>query len=98
MRFIYYELKETFWQEFTVAEPFGELAVRDTYNRVFGELKNNVEYVTELVMVLKLKIWSLYGKNASIARVYNELWMEADWWCVENLKGEDLSYFFNVTD
>lgn len=93
------EFKTTFWMDFSIADAFGESAVRDTYKRAFNEWKNNVEYVTELVIVLNWKIWQHYEKqNEALTKVYDELWKEADAWCMDNLKGDDLTYFLKTTD
>lgn len=93
-----YKPKTTFWQDFTIADAFGEKAVKDTYKRAFKEWKSNIEYLTELVMVLNWKIWQLAPINESLARVYEELWGEADQYCMDNLKGEELKYFLRTTD
>lgn len=93
------EFKTTFWLDFTIADKFGTKAIKDTYNRAFGEWKSNVEYVTELVIVLNHKIWQHYENgNNSYAALYDELWRECDNWCVDNLKGDDLDYFYATTD
>ena len=93
-----YQPKTTFWQDFSVAEWYGEKAIRDTYKRAFKEWKSNIEYLTELVMILNWKIWQLAEVNEPIAKVYNELWEEADKYCLDNLTGEDLKYFLRTTD
>ena len=46
----------------------------------------------------KVKIWKHYEKNREYAELYNTLWGKADAYACENLKGEELSYFFRVTD
>ena len=93
-----YTQKTTFFEDFSIADNFGESAIRDTYKRAFNGWKNNIEYLTELVMVLNWKIWQWYEKNEAIAKVYNELWEKADAWCCENLKGDDLAYYYRTTD
>lgn len=93
-----YETKTTFWSDFTIADAFGVEAIRDTYTRAFEEWKNNIEYVTELVVVLNHKIWQWYEKDEGIARVYNDLWMELDNWVCENYKDKELEYYIRVTD
>ena len=93
-----YECKTSFWEDFSIADCLGISAIKDTFNRAFNEWKDNVEYITELVMVLNHKIWQHYEHNKRIAEVYNALWMETDNWCVNNLKGENLSYYYNITD
>lgn len=93
-----YECMTTFWEDFSIADHFGESAIRDTYKRAFNEWKSNYKYLTELVMVLNHKIWQHYETNEPIARIYNELWEQADLYASANLHGEELNYFYNVTD
>lgn len=93
-----YEVKTTFWDDFTLAERHGVNAVKETYQRAFKEWHNNVEYVTELAMVLNHKIWQHYEENYELGKVYNDLWIECDTWCHDNLKGDDAMYYFQTTD
>ena len=93
-----YEMQTTFWTDFTIADDFGENAIKDTFKRAFNEWKENYIYLTELVMVLNWKIWEHFEKNTSFVKVYDELWREADEYACENLKGEELSYFYRTTD
>lgn len=94
-----YTLKTTFWQDFTIADAFGTEAIKDTFNRAFRDWKENVEYVTELTMVLNWKIWQHYeNNNHEFSVLYDELWRESDEWCMVNLKGEDLTYYIKTTD
>lgn len=98
MSMIGYEPKTTFWTDFSIADKFGIEAIVDTFNRAFDEWHTNHIYLTELVMVLNHKIWQWYEMNDIIARVYDKLWRKADEWAQENLHGEELEYFYNVTD
>ena len=93
-----YETMTTFWEDFSIAEHFGEAAIRDTYKRAFEEWKDNYKYLTELVMVLNWKIWQNHENHRDIAVIYDELWGEADLYACENLHGEEAEYFFSVTD
>ena len=88
----------TFYEDFSIADWFGESAIRDTFKRAFAGWKGNYKYLTELVMALNWKIWEHYETNERIARVYNELWEKADGWAMDNLKGEELDYFLRTTD
>ena len=88
----------TFWNDFSIADNFGVTAVKDTYKRAFSEWKDNYKYLTELVMVLNHKIWQWYEHNDTLARVYNDLWQEAEIYASENLKGKELDYYYEVTD
>ena len=93
-----YETKTTFWTDFTIADMFGLNAIQDTYNRAFSEWKNDYKYLAELVMILNWKIWSHYEKNREYADLYDKLYNEANTYAYEHLKGEELSYFYRVTD
>ena len=94
-----YKPKTTFWQDFSIADRFGEKAIKDTYKRAFEEWKDNYEYLTELVLVLNHKIYEHHGrKELTLARLYNKLWMETDDYAVNNLKGDELSYYYQTTD
>jgi hypothetical protein len=93
-----YETITTFWNDFNIADRFGVIAIKDTYHRAFNEWKNDYKYLTELVMVLNWKIWEHYKTNKAYAELYNTLWETADYYACENLKGEELKYFLDVTD
>ena len=88
----------TFWNDFSIAEVWGIEAVRDTFNRAFSEWKSNYKYLTELVMVLNHKIWQWYETNEDLARLYNAIWEKADNYGCENLKDEELEYFYQTLD
>ena len=93
-----YEFKTTFWSDFTIADAFGTEAIKDTFNRAFKYWKDNYEYLTELVLVLNWKIWQHYEKNETYAKLYNELWIKADNYGLNNLKGNELNYFIRTLD
>ena len=88
----------TFYEDFSIADRFGVPAIRDTFNRAFENWKTDYKMLTELVMVLNWKIFRWYKRNDKFAMVYNELWEKADIYATENLKGEELSYFYRTTD
>lgn len=94
-----YEQKTTFWMDFSIADRFGDNAIKDTFRRAFEEWKDNYEYLTELVMILNRKCWEWYGKGKhQRSELYGELYYETRDYALDNLKGEELSYFFRVTD
>lgn len=93
-----YEMKTTFWMDFSIADHFGAAAIKDTYKRAFEEWKNDYIYLTELVIVLNYKIWENYQHNEAIARLYNDLWENADQYARDNLQGEELKHFYRITD
>lgn len=92
------EFTTTFWQDFSIADYFGIAAVKDTYRRAFEEWKHDYRYLTDLVMVLNHKIWQWYQKNEPLARVYNDLWDRTAAYALDHLKGDELSYYLEVTD
>lgn len=93
-----YEMTTTFWDDFSIADIFGEDAIRDTFMRAFTEWRKDYIYLTELVIVLNHKIWQWYEKDEKYARLYNELWEVADSYACNNLKGEEASFFYQITD
>lgn len=94
-----YQPQTTFWSDFGIAEPFGEKAVEDTYNRAFREWKNDKVYLTELSMMLNWKLWQHYDKgNEKMARLYDKLWKQTDKYAHTHLKGDDLQYYIRTTD
>ena len=108
-----YEPKTTYWNDFETAEMFsGMNGVRKTYKNAFKNWKDNVEYITEICMVLNWRAWLWSDRSKSdewggkglakqcldYAKLYTELWEECDTWCCNNLKGEDLNYFYRTTD
>ena len=62
-----YEMTTTFMMDFSIADKFGITAIKDTYKRAFEEWKDSYVYLTELVIVLNLKIWEWYEKNEDVA-------------------------------
>lgn len=93
-----YKPLTTFYKDFSIAEKFGTQAIKDTYTRAFEDWKHDYKYLTELVMVLNWKIWEHYEDNEELAKLYNDLWEELDNYACENLKDEELEYFFRTTD
>ncbi|MFD0704333.1 hypothetical protein ACFQY8_01010 [Alloscardovia venturai] len=93
-----YKPLTTFWEEFSIADPFGSNAIRDTYKRALKEWKNDYKKMTELVMVLNNKIWEHYHTSPQLARTYTELWHELDQWCDSTFTNEQKTYYYTTTD
>ena len=93
-----YEVKTTFFDDFSIADKIGAAAIKDTCKRVFNEWKNNYVYITELCMVLNHKCLMWYNKNKTISKLYKDLYCKCGNWCLYNLKGEELSYFWEIID
>ena len=94
--------KTTFKKDFTIAESYGQEALRETYKRAFNEWKDNVEYLTELILVINHKSWDWYNKNNQpMSEFYANLYNEADAAAIHYLEEnhpEDLHYYFNTLD
>ena len=93
-----YKPVTTFYTDFSIADNFGIGAIEDTFNCSFRVWQHNYLYITELAMVLNWKIWRWHNVNDEYARLYDKLWRQVDEWCIENLKGEDLEYYYKTTD
>lgn len=93
-----YTPKTTFWQDYWIAIHFGKEAVLDTYKRAFNEWKNSVEYITEMVLVLAHIGDFTYERDKEMSLLFYALSEKCYDWCRENLKGDDLDYFYRVTD
>lgn len=93
-----YKPISTIYEDFSIADGFGVEAVKETFNKVFNEWKNDYKYLTELVMALNWKIAEHYNVDMNLARLYDELWRKADSYACNNLKGEELDYFYSTTD
>lgn len=93
-----YDSFTTFWQDFTIAERFwGVAAIKDTFNRAFNEWKSDHKYLTELVLVLKIKAeWFGHLHKVEFERLYSELWQDSSIRAQKYLRGEGLSYYNHV--
>lgn len=93
-----YDLITTFWEDFSIADKYGVAGVKDTYKRAFSEWKDDYKFFTELTLVLNHKIWQHYESNRKLAALYDRLWREADEYAMNNFKGEELDYYYRITD
>ena len=94
-----YECITTFWEDFSIADRFGIQAVKDTFTREFSEWKTNYKYLTELVIVLNHRCLMHYQNGLNqLSSVYSELYYKARDYALDNLKGEEFQYFYNITD
>jgi hypothetical protein len=49
-------------------------------------------------MVLNWKMFRWFEVREDFYEVYRELYRTLDEWCVENLKGDELEYYYFTTD
>ena len=88
--------------DFDIADHFGVNAVKDTFKRAFKEWKNDIEYVTELCIVMNIRCWFWYEKgNEELSKLYSNYYYQVmDYVYSDESKfsKEDQSYFFGMTD
>ena len=93
--------ENTFAMDFSIADVFGAHAVKDTYNRAFKEWKSDYKMLTALVVTLNHKIWEHYEatpRRQNLVELYDSLWRQAQDYALDNLKGEELDYYYQITD
>lgn len=95
-----YERFTTFSSDLTIAELMGgEKAIKETFNRVVKDWKDDVKYFTEFTMALNIKAWELHERgNDTLTNVYSQLYYNAREFALDTFKGDDLSYFLRTTD
>lgn len=92
-------VNNTFWMDFTIADAYGVNAIEDTFKRAFKEWKSDYKMLTALVVILNHKIWQHYeAERHDIAKLYDNLWRQAEDYALTNLKGDELQYFYDITD
>ncbi|MDO4932014.1 MAG: hypothetical protein Q4E63_05100 [Prevotellaceae bacterium] len=87
----------TFWQDFSIADRFGNRVIENTFNKVKSEWKDNYKYWTELCLVLNHKIWQWHERDNQKALLYDRLWREADAMTAE-WSDKEQAYYFEITD
>ena len=93
-----YKFESSFWEEFSIAENYGPDGIHHHYDIVFEQYKDNLKYLTELVLVLNIKIFIWYGVDDTIGKMYDQLWKETDGYAIDTLKGDDLHYYLHTLD
>lgn len=87
----------TFWQDFSVADLFGNKAIENTYKKAKSEWKDNYKYWTELCLVLNHKIWQWHERDNQKAMLYDRLWREVDG-MTAGWPDKEQEYYFEITD
>lgn len=92
------ECEYTFYSDFQIADSFGEKGVRDTYRLVKNGWSDNPAAWGEVVCALNWRLWDLYETNEALAKIYQDLWQEAQDFGYETFKGEEATIFFRKVD
>lgn len=94
-----YQPRTTLYMDFSIADQFGILAVKDTYKNAMNEAAwAGYKFLTELVMVLNWKIFEHYEHNEYLARCYTELYEKTHQHALATLTGDKLEYYLQTTD
>lgn len=95
-----YKRFTTFSSDLTIAEVMeGEKGIKETFNRIVREWKDDVKYFTEFVLALNIKSWeSLDRGNKELTDLYIELYYVARDKALATFEGDDLSYFIRTID
>lgn len=93
-----YKPLTTLYMDFSIADKFGKNAILSTFNVTKADYKGRYKYQTELAMVLNWKLWEHYGNDNELAQIYNKLFVTYNDYLLDNLKGEELSYYIQTTD
>ena len=92
----------TFWDDFSIAEKFGEQAIRDTAERAFEEWHTNIKFLTEFVMILNHKCWTWNNVRDDLMQLYSMLYYQYNdkaWdWLEQNGTEEEKDYYFRTLD
>ena len=89
----------TFYQDFQIADRFGEKGIRETYKNVKEYWLDDPAAWGEVVCALNWRLWDLYKDNEKLARIYQDLWQEAQdtgWKQFENDKEKADIYFRKI--
>lgn len=95
------ELTTTFTGDFDIAELFGSKAIQDTFERSFKGWKSQIDYMTNLAIVVNNKAWEHARTNREYAALYSNLYyVVRDWVYSEEAKFSQaaLDYYFRMTD
>lgn len=90
----------TYYEDFSIADNFGLKEIENTFNRCFKQAKQlGVEYLTEFVMAVNWKSFEWHDRGDSAkCQLYCDLYIKADSYAMDNLKGDALTYYIQTTD
>ena len=92
------ERKTTFFADLSIAECYGVNGVKDTYKNVMKSWGDDLEFMCEWVIALNQKIWQHHQSNPDLGKLYDELWRQADEYCMDKFEGDDLTAYLDYVD
>lgn len=87
----------TFWQDFSIADMFGELAIQDTYDRC-QEWKSDATMWAKFCIVLNHKSWQWAETDETRSNLYVKLWLEAHNYALRHFKGDNILTYLRIVD
>lgn len=94
-----YETVSTFYSDLTIADFYGEKAVKDTFQRVVKSWFKDRDMFTEFVLCLNTKAWQHHGEgHMALSALYSDLFYKAKDKVYDEWSKEDIRYFFEMTD
>ena len=97
-----YEYKTNFMYDFAAIDEKGEVAIRALAQKLFDTYKDNIVYLTELIMVINHRSWYWYNIDDELCDIYTRLYYDFDEKAINYLEEqgneENLSYFFRTLD
>ena len=96
-------MKEIIWEEFDIAEMCGKNTITNMADAKFNEYRDNIEWLTMLIMVINHKSWHHHDiGNDNLSELYAELYYKYYEEAIELLEVEnrdaDLTYFIRTLD
>ena len=93
-----FHFESTFWEEFSIADGYGPDGIREHYDLVFSQWKDNIKFLTELVLVLNLKLFIWFKVDDDLGKMYEDLYVDADAYALSSFEGDDLHYYLHTLD
>lgn len=87
-----------YWQKLYSAARQGADAVKRLATGLFDSAKHSYKHLTELVLVLNHLCWKFAESNDTLGRLFASLYHTANDYARANLTGEELEYYFRITD
>lgn len=86
-------------------ESLGRKDLREGFNKIFQieqtqyENTNDPRFITELAMVVNWLMWEANDNGIiSLSVTYERYYHKVNDWCLNNLKGDNLTYYVRTTD
>lgn len=94
-----YNMQFTWFEDFYIANMFGEAEVKRTFERAFNEWKDNVVALKELCFCLNLNCWAYDSKNnMKMMKLYGDLYYKALNYGYDHFEGAELNEFWKFLD